>query len=304
VKRLQIQLNQQRAPTARNICGHVKWYNVKQGYGFITRDDTKEDVFVHWSGILKNNPAKIQPSVGDGEPVQFNIVAVPGRTPEAVQVTGPFGSYVQGSCYAADKFTPCKLEELDKHKLKSVHDHGNNMHEDDDVRQEQQAQQSVVCHVLHAIEDTGDVANEFANNGLQDSQTDFESDSSTDMPSEEESETDCSGDDNDDDILDSVSAELQQHEQFPDDPVTIVSQPVSQLRQDSCMKTESPQVRSPAELQDNRNASSKYGPTMCSSDDFESVARSAYKEMGLRTKIHDTFKELFKFPSGLEMLRK
>jgi cold shock protein len=48
--------------------GHVKWYDVDKGFGFIATDDEGEDVFVHLSAL----PAGV-PSLKPGTRVEFGV---------------------------------------------------------------------------------------------------------------------------------------------------------------------------------------------------------------------------------------
>nr|XP_034369339.1 Y-box-binding protein 3-like [Arvicanthis niloticus] len=84
---------------ATKVLGTVKWFNIRNGYGFINRNDTKEDVFIHQTAIKKNNPRKYLRSVGEGEIVEFDVVVGKGG-PKTTNVTGPDGVPVEESCYA------------------------------------------------------------------------------------------------------------------------------------------------------------------------------------------------------------
>jgi len=53
--------------------GKVKWFDAKKGYGFITNDETGEDVFVHFSNIEGAGFKTLE----EGESVEFEVVQSP-----------------------------------------------------------------------------------------------------------------------------------------------------------------------------------------------------------------------------------
>ena len=62
--------------------GTVKWFNDSKGFGFIRQENSREDIFVHYSGIAATGFKSLK----EGDRVTFDIEQ--GRKgPAAVNVT-------------------------------------------------------------------------------------------------------------------------------------------------------------------------------------------------------------------------
>lgn len=61
--------------------GTVKWFNNKKGFGFISREEGAQDVFVHYSSIV----AEGYRSLEEGDQVEF-MVEDGEKGPSAVNV--------------------------------------------------------------------------------------------------------------------------------------------------------------------------------------------------------------------------
>ena len=54
--------------------GVVKWFNDDKGYGFISRDNGQDDVFVHFRSIMS---AASRKSLAEGQRVEFVVTKGP-----------------------------------------------------------------------------------------------------------------------------------------------------------------------------------------------------------------------------------
>lgn len=63
------------------LIGKVRWFNNAKGYGFIGREDGKDDVFVHYSAILKEGYR----TLSEGDSVEFEIIQG-AKGPQAANV--------------------------------------------------------------------------------------------------------------------------------------------------------------------------------------------------------------------------
>ena len=63
--------------------GTVKWFNDAKGFGFISREGGKPDVFVHFRAIQGTGFKSLQ----EGQPVSFKVV--PGQKGEQAEEVTP-----------------------------------------------------------------------------------------------------------------------------------------------------------------------------------------------------------------------
>ena len=59
----------QRELTGEKAVGTVKFFNTMKGFGFITRDDGKEDAFVHISAVERSG----LPGIAEGDRFEFDL---------------------------------------------------------------------------------------------------------------------------------------------------------------------------------------------------------------------------------------
>lgn len=63
----------------KGYVGKVKWFNAEKGYGFIEEEESKKDIFVHWTQIIGDGYKSLEA----GESVEFGIL----KTEKGAQAT-------------------------------------------------------------------------------------------------------------------------------------------------------------------------------------------------------------------------
>lgn len=58
---------------SEKIIGTVKWFNNAKGFGFITRDGSDDDIFVHFRSIQGDGYR----TLNEGQAVEFKLVEGP-----------------------------------------------------------------------------------------------------------------------------------------------------------------------------------------------------------------------------------
>lgn len=72
--------------STERLVGRVKWFNAKQGYGFITDCKSNADVFVHHSGLVA--PENVYKTLREGEYVEYSTKVDDKQKTVAIDVTG------------------------------------------------------------------------------------------------------------------------------------------------------------------------------------------------------------------------
>ncbi len=74
--------NTEESGMSERVSGTVKWFNNAKGFGFITREESGDDVFVHFRSIQGEGYR----TLNEGQEVEFNLVEGPkGLQAEDVQ---------------------------------------------------------------------------------------------------------------------------------------------------------------------------------------------------------------------------
>lgn len=58
---------------SERVTGTVKWFNNAKGFGFITREESEDDLFVHFRSIQGDGYR----TLGEGQAVEFVVVEGP-----------------------------------------------------------------------------------------------------------------------------------------------------------------------------------------------------------------------------------